>query len=519
MKSHRPKLLTYCLCLFYSASYAQTTDSIPKKGLYIELQGGFTSNNVVPFWMRSNQYGSIPVEGGSGSAIIRSFRDYRQKGEWQGNNNNNNNNNNNSLWDFGYAFEGRVNLGKETQAQLIDAHLKMKFAMFEIKAGRSKDVMGLNGDTLLTSGNFAVSGTALGVPKFEISIPEYYRLKMFGGLFSFKGNFANGYTGMVEMAEESFLKKPKETSLPNYLHQKSLYGRLGKASWPIELYAGFNHQAQWGSEKKLYGSAFKLSFLETLWYVNSGKAYGGPGTPIPRSKIGNHQGSIDLGASYNFGPINIMVYRQNFYDVGALYHLANIKDGLNGITITNNNYKKKNNFWDWHKVLVEFFYSKDQAGYPWSRSTKSGDENYYNHYEFREGWSYKGIVVGSPLIIAANTARSGQVSNFKEYFISNRVAAGHIGFSGHVDRWEFLSKVTLSRHYGTFRTSEWGGSLGPKRFPPLEIPFTPVNQFSFLLQSERLLSERLYVGGTIALDQGKMLPNTFGIMGKIRKAF
>jgi len=513
MKSHRSKLLTYCLCLFYGASHAQTTDSIPKKGLSIELQGGFTSNNVVPFWMRSNQYGSIPVDGGSGSAIVRSFRDYRQKGEWQGKKNNNN-----SLWDFGYGFEGRVNLGKETQAQLIDAHLKMKFAMFEIKAGRSKDVMGLNGDTLLTSGNFAVSGNALGVPKFEISIPEYYRLKMFGGLFSFKGNFSNGYMGKV-LVSPTFTSKNNIPELPTYLHQKSIYGRLGKASWPIELYAGFNHQVQWGSEQKLYGSKFTLGFLETLWYVNSGKAYGGRGEGIARSKIGNHQGSLDIGGSYNFGSISVMVYRQSFYDVGALANLANIKDGLNGINFTNNAYKKKDKFWDWNKVLFEFFFTKDQAGYPWSKPTKSGDENYYNNYQYREGWTYKGIVVGSPLIIAANTAREGQITHPYNYFISNRVVSGHFGLSGHIEKWDLIGKATYSKHYGTFKTSEYGGSLGGVYTPPGYGIFKPVNQFSFLLQGERLLSERLYVGGTVAVDQGKMLPNTIGIMAKIRKAF
>lgn len=511
MKSHRSKLLTYCLCLFYSASYAQTTDSIPKKGLSIELQGGFTSNNVVPFWMRSNQYGSIPVEGGSGSAIIRSFREYRQKGEWQGKKNNNN-----SLWDFGYAFEGRVNLGKETQAQLIDAHLKMKFAMFEIKAGRSKDVMGLNGDTLLTSGNFAVSGTALGVPKFEISIPEYYRLPIFGGLFSFKGNFANGYMGKVEINPNIFKVKTNTTELDGFLHQKSLYGRLGKESWPLQLYAGFNHQAQWGAERKIYGKHFKLSLLETMWYVNSGKPYGN--NIIPRSKIGNHQGSIDLGGSYNFGSITVMLYRQNFYDVGALASLANINDGLNGITITNNNYKKKARFWDWNKILAEFFYSKNQAGYPWSKITKSGDENYYNHYEYLEGWSYKQIGIGTPLIVTANSVRPNQARFPAEFFISNRVASGHLGLSGHIEKWELSTKLTYSKHYGTFITSEYGRSLGSKREPPYKR-FTPVSQFSAYFQGERLLANNLHIGASISVDNGKLLENSFGTIIKIRKIF
>lgn len=481
--------------------------------LELELHGGYTSNGVVPFWMRSNQYGSVPLDGGSGSLVIRANKTYRQPGEWHGRKTDTV-----SLWDWGYGLEARTNIGRTVNAQLIDAHAKVRFAMFEVKAGRSKDVMGLNGDTLLTSGNFAVSGNALGVPKLDISIPEYYRLPWFGGLFSFKGNFANGYMGKYEINPDEFLIK-SDNQLHTLLHQKSVYGRLGKPHWKLTLYGGFNHQAQWGSEKKAYGSAYELNTFQTLWHVASGKAYGNESNGIPRSKIGNHQGSLDIGGSYNFGSVNVLVYRQNFYDVGALSKLANIKDGLSGITLTNNLYKSSDRVWDWQKLLVEFFYSKDQAGYPWSKSTKSGDEDYYNNFFYVEGWSYKNKNVGNPLIAAKNTVREGQIAYHNEFFISNRVVASHVGLSGHIQRWDFLTKLTYAMHYGTFSTSEYGGSLGQTRFPPIYGIFKKVNQFSAIVQGERLISKRLFIGGTVALDQGKLLENSLGMSVRLHKTF
>ena len=510
MKIFNLNLIAISLISLLGTSKAQTTDTIPNKGLSIALHSGFTSNGVVPLWMRSNQYGSVPLAGGSASVVLRSFRDYRKAGEWQGKKHNGG-----SLWDWGYGLEGRINVGKTTQAQLIEAHAKLRFAMFEIRAGRSRDVMGLNGDTLLSSGNFAVSGNALGVPKFEISIPEYYRIPVFGGLFSFKGNFANGYMGKAPIDIKNF----KEDGLPTFLHQKSFYGRLGKPHWKVALYGGFNHQAQWGSESKMYGSKFTLSPLQTLWYVTSGQAYGGRGSGIPRSKIGNHQGSLDVGASYNFGNISMMLYRQNFYDVGALSKLANIKDGLNGLTLTNNRYKQSSRSWDWSKLLVEFFYSKDQAGYPWSKPTKSGDEDYYNNYQYLEGWSYKQVGMGTPLIAASNTVREGQIMYPREFFISNRVVAFHTGLSGHVKQWNLHTKLSYAKHYGTFSTSQYGGSLGSIRREPIYGIFTPVSQFSAIVQGERLLSKRLYIGGTIAADQGKLLDNSIGFSANLRKTF
>lgn len=516
MKRHTFYMLmaSCCLCLSITKTQAQVdlVDSVPRKGISLELQGGYISSKAVPFWMRSNQYGSIPLEGASGSMIARAYQNYKVQGEWQGKAANGGTN-----WDWGYGLEGRANIGKEFQGQLIDAHVKVRFAMFEARLGRSKDVMGLNGDTLLTSGNFAVSGNALGVPKFEISIPEYYRLPWFGGLFSFKGNFANGYMGNYEMNPEAFLVKTNEYNLQTFLHQKSLYVRLGRKNGPLQLFGGFNHQVQWGDEAKRWGNSFDLNFLETLTYVTTGKTYGGNG--VPYSKIGNHQGSIDLGASYDFGTINLMIYRQNFYDVGALSKLANIKDGLNGMTLTNNNYKKVKKNWDWHKVLFEFFYSKDQAGYPWSKPTKSGDEDYYNNSEYLEGWSYRNLGLGTPLIVTAESVKSGHANFPKDFFISNRVISGHVGIKGEVYDWNVFSKLTFARHYGTFATSEFGKSTGDVFHNPHIEMFKPVNQFSLLVQIDKTMMKTINIGGRTAVDNGQLFNNVFGVQLFIKKTF
>src|SRR5690606_13945269 len=413
-----------------------------------------------PFWMRSNQFGSIPLNGASGGFLVRAAKNYAIQGEWT-----EAINTNASPWEWGYSMEARTNLGDKAQVQLIDAHAKDRYKMFEAKLGRTKDVMGLNGDTLLSSGNFAVSGNALGVPMLDIRIPEYYRLPWFGGLLSFKGNFANGYMGKMPIDTSQFLMLDQHI-LPTFLHQKSLYGRLGKPHWKINLYGGINHQVQWGSERKVYGENYTLNNVESLWYVFWGKAYGTE--HIPTSKLGNQQGSIDLGFSYDWDNILLMVYRQNFYDVGAISKLANVADGLNGITLTNKRYKNRNGNWDWQKLLFEFFYSKDQAGYPWSKPTASGDEDYYNNYYYTNGWSYKQQGIGSPLIVPAHTVQDGQARDPIDYFISNRVVAGHLGFRGRVYQWNVKSKFTFARHYGTFATSIYGKSTGDRWHPPHE---------------------------------------------------
>src|SRR5690606_8811869 len=417
------------------------------------------------------------------------------------------------------GLEARTNVGSTTQVQLIDAHVKVRYAMFEAKLGRTKDVMGLNGDTLLSSGNFAVSGNALGIPMLDIRIPEYYRLPWWGGLFSFKGNFANGLMGEIPIAANQFLVPTDKYTHPTLLHQKSLYGRIGKPHWRLNLYGGINHQAQWGSEKKVYGDSYTLNNVETLWYVFWGKAYGGGNIPIPRSKLGNQLGSIDLGLSYDWDDVQLMAYRQNIYDVGAISKLANIADGLNRITLTNKQFNKTYKNWDRHKLLLELFYSKNQAGYPWSKRTASGDEDYYNDYYYKGGWSYKRQGMGTPLIVPAHTVKEGQAHDPYDYFISNRVVAGHIGVRGRISQWAIVSNMTLAKHYGTFSTSIHGKSTGSIRHTPYPETFVPVSQFSAYLQGERELKNSLFLGIRVALDQGQLLDNSVGGQVSLRKLF
>ncbi len=507
-------LLSFLLLTFTGAcfNHAQAQTDTVKSYVQATLIAAVTGKDAVPFWMRSNQFGSVPLSGSSGGMLLRAARNYAMYGEWtdiKGNS---------KSWEWGYGFETRANVGYKAQLQLIDAHAKVRFKMFEAKIGRTKDVMGLNGDTLLSSGNFAVSGNALGIPVLDLRLSEFYRLPWFGGLFSFKGNFSNGYMGNMLIDKGQFIAPPRDNNLRTLLHQKSLYGRLGRKHWRVNLYGGISHQAQWGAEKKVYGDYYKLNDLESLVYVFLGKAYGGRG--LPRSKIGNQQGSVDVGLSYDWDHLRLMAYRQNFYDVGAISKLANIADGLNGITLTNKLFRPDNQrVIDWQTLLIEFFYSKNQAGYPWSKRTKSGDEDYYNNFYYLEGWSYKQVGLGSPLIVTANTVRDGQANDPRDFFISNRVVAGHIGARGKVYKWNLMTKLTYAKHYGTFSTSIYGKSTGVIWTKPYKDRFVPVTQFSAIVCGERELSNKMYIGFNVAVDKGKLLNNSFGAQLSLKKVW
>ncbi|WP_245925397.1 capsule assembly Wzi family protein [Arcticibacter pallidicorallinus] len=474
------------------------------------MQGNGTTNGTVPFWMRSNQFGSIPLSGASTSFIAKAYKGYDST----------------KTIDWGFGTEARANLGSTSKFILTEGYIKVRAGIFELSAGRTKDVMGFNSDQRLSSGNFSVSGNALGIPKISVSIPEYWSPSIFNDLIAIKGSLSHGWTGKLHIADVISSTGPGGTirtpvdRVDSYLHQKALYARLGTSNWKLKLHGGINHQVIWGNERYIYGETFGLSPIETFFFVATGKAYGRiQENGIPRSKIGNHLGSIDLAVEYDFPTFNLLVYRQNFYDVGAIAKLANIKDGLNGISLTNKKFTDQSHGIRWKKATFEFLYSKDQAGLNSSRRTKSGDENYYNNFFYRGGWSYKGLGLGTPFFTANNVARKGSASDPIDFFINNRVVAFHLGLDASIERWDYLLKTSFSRNHGTFATSPEGRTTGSLVVPPRYGLFGAVSQFSAYLEANRKLRNGFSVGYIAAADKGKLLYNSTGLILKIRKDF
>jgi hypothetical protein len=89
-----------------SALKAQFIDSLKPE---LELQMGALTNSEVPFWMRSNQYGSVPTSGLSASILGRVYKPYKAKSK---------------LLDWGFGFEGRLNTGTKSDFKIIERKIK-----------------------------------------------------------------------------------------------------------------------------------------------------------------------------------------------------------------------------------------------------------------------------------------------------------------------------------------------------------------------------------------------------------
>ena len=464
----------------------------------VENETVVTQSNTLPFWLRANKFGSIPVAGTSTAFIFNAQKNYADtvlphKFNWA------------------YGIETRANLGQTSNLSIIQAYVKAKKGLFELKAGRYKDIVGMV-DTTLSSGAFTISGNALGIPQVELSLPNYYNIPWFDKLFAIRAAAGIGYVGTLDIIPNfSANFHTGITSSEGFYEHQFIYLRLGKPSWRLKLFGGINHHVMFANEKKIMQGNYDWSTLETIIYAGIGKTYKG------KSKVGNHIGSIDVNAQYEFENVRLMAYRQNIFDIGALAHLANIADGINGLSLTNKKFGARKI--DWHKFLVEYVYTVNQAGYFASRFTPSGAENYYNNDEYNSGWTYYNSNLGNPLLASRQYTHSSLVTSPLDIIIDNRVSAIHTAFEGAINKMGVLVKLTYSKNFGTYATSPQGRSIIGIHYPPQYGLFSQINQFSGLLGVNKKFANGYEAGVDFGVDKGDLYYDSAGLLFKLKKTF
>ena len=475
--------------------FAQSNE-IKRETKYTAEAGTIISTNgETPFWLRANQYGIVPNQSPIFTLRGSVSSDYKKaitkEDQYKL-----------SKLDWGYGLNIVGNVGKENQFLITEAYVKAKYGVFEIYAGRRREIFGLV-DSTLSSGSYIWSGNALPMPKIQISTPNFVPLGFTKGFLSFKGNYAHGWFENSRTDVKDF-----------YLHQKSLYFRLGKPDWKFHFYGGFNHQVQWGGEllypdpTNIYALNGKVgsSFND---YVNvvTGRSLAGVGDTTKNggndafNRSGNHLGTLDFGFDINTTNFSVLVYRQSIYEDGSLAYLSNITDGLNGISISIK--KTSDAKIRLQKIVVEYLNTSNQSGVTGSDNTNSrlrGQDNYFNNSVYRDGWSYHQTSVGTPFI--NNISNINNFSNL--FFTNNRIEAFYLGILGVINK-SINSEIRISN---------------TKNAGIYPFPFEKIkNQFSGLISLNYSTSflEDSVIKLSIAMDSGELYKDNFGFYLGIKK--
>ncbi len=490
-------IVTIFFMFAISNLFAQNNEIKREINYTAEVGTIISSNGETPFWLRANQYGIVPNQSpiftlrGSVSsdykkAITKEDR-YRL-----------------SKFDWGYGLNMVGNVGKENQFLIPEAYIKAKYGAFEIYAGRRKEVFGLV-DTTLSSGSYIWSGNALPMPKIQISTPNFVPLEFTKSFLSFKGTYAHGWFENSRTDVKNF-----------YLHQKSLYFRLGKPDWKFHFYGGFNHQVQWGGEL-LYpdptgylskDGKLPSSFQDYIGIV-TGKSLA---VESDTSKFagadagnrgGNHLGTLDFGFDIIIQNLKVLIYRQSIYEDGSLAYLSNISDGLNGISFTNISNKKKITI---KKLIFEYLNTDSQGGSLGGDQTNSrlrGQDLYFNHGQYLDGWSYLRNGIGTPFI---SNVVNKDIPQSRLLFNSDRLQAVYLGITGNINNYTtFDLKISHTQSSGSYLNT-------------FSIPFEMISsKLTVGKQISRFENVNILAG--ISFDSGKLFNNSFGLIFSVKKGW
>lgn len=458
-----PFLFTY-LILANKFAYSQDSTLLYSIGLR-----GSLANNKTPFWIQSNQFDAVPRSGSFISGNWALHRVYNPGNprflQWSG------------------GVELISNVSKNNSVFFTDLYLAGKAGPVELSIGQRKEFMGLM-DSTLTSGSLAMSGNSRPYPKIQISTPGYVNIIPGNDLIAFKFSYSDGLLGSAKINYGNVKEVPDI-----YMHQKSLYFRMGGLHHKLSLYAGFNHQAMWGGEDKIFAGGLKV--WEAYKYVVLGKGWAG-------SRVGNHFGTIDLAAEWKGKTWNFLLYRQSIYEDGSLANLTNIADGLNGLRFKRAHVYKNDVSFKLNALLLEFVYTKEQGGSIFDFDNAIfGNDNYFNHYVYPQGWSYKGQSLGTPLSSPQSLNKESIPKENNLFTVNNRLVAFHLGIQAAWQKVNFLVKGTYSKNYGTYN-----------------IPFSSsLNQYSLLFHAEKPVHiwNTSLLSLSLAVDRGKLYSNTSAI--------
>lgn len=488
------RISIFSLCLCSSICFSQALFSKVKyqleSGMYI------STSNQTPFWLRSNQYGIVPVESPFLTVRGATHKEYDSTINQQ---------NQPKKFSYGYGINTIVNVGKSSQILLPEAYIKLRYGAFEFYGGRRREIFGLV-DSSLTSGSYIWSGNALPIPKVQISIPNYTSI-IGHGVLSIKAGYAHGWFG-------------HQGDVKNYfLHQKWLYGRIGKPNWKMKFYGGFNHQVQWGgipikpyieAQTGTLISQFPSDFGTYLKVVSGVSLIknnrGTDNTPLNDAwnRAGNHLGSLDLASEINFRKIDLFLYRQSIYEDGSLFYLNNITDGLFGFSIKRKNIQK-----GLTKICFEYLNTTNQGGATGSGNTVPqlrGQDNYFNNSLYINGWAYNQNNIGTPLLSSLSQTNNALISQYnygdvpQTYIVNNRVNGLHISFHGKVSKMNFSTKLMWTNNLGLYGF----------RFSTKQVSF--LHQINYQLPQYTLVAN-------LAIDRGKLLTNNLGCYLGVRRIF
>lgn len=415
-----------------------------------ELNSAIASENTLPFWLVSNNYGTIPNEN---NLRLKStlFSDFQKS---------------NSDFSFSYKASFTAYAAKENDIFINELYGSVSYKNWLLTLGAKNDAVLFEGLSL-SNGNIIKSTNSRAFPGIELTTNGFITAPFAKNWLSFKLNYAEYVLNDKRIADNA------------HLHHKSLFLK-SKLSSSLHLITGLDHFVQWGGTSEEFGK-HPASFKDYLKIISAtaGGSNSYEGEQV--NALGNHIGSYLLQLNYVGLHSNWSFYYSHPFEDRSGREFMNYPDGLFGFFID----FKKPKSWLTH-LLTEFYNTKHQSG----TTSVSGYDNYFNNKIYASGWTYFGNTIGAPLFLTRPT-----VDGITPGIGESRFTAVHIGLKGYLsENVNYKSNITYTNYPGWFNTP----NSKKNQFSTSFECAIPENQFPFDIS----------IG--IAADFGNFSPSNIG---------
>ena len=479
----------YILFMFISLSVSAQEWEV-KWNAETDFLGG--TGEILPFWARTGRDGIVPA---ASSALVIGGADVSYAAQ------------NGLYFEAGTNLVGNLTSRNSSYDTFIGGivdrlYVSGGWKMLHLDVGMKPHLKDYN-ELSVTGGNYVCSRNARNMPGINFWTDWIYFEK--GHWFGVKGNFSHYQT-----LDNRYVKRAM-------IHNKELAFKaaLGRKVYFI---LGLEHWAQWGGTSPKYGRQ-PSSFRDYYRVVLS--LQGGSDATIADqvNALGNHLGRVYAEVDWRTEAFNMSFrYQMPFEDAGGLKKIQNVPDGVYGIDLS---FAGRKAFVT--DVTMEFISTTWQAGDVhdrpateeemagqnpldpyYGRVVVGGLDNYFNHMEYRSGWTNYGRIIGLPLILPAAPDADGIVTTMA----STRVRGAHLGIRGNMlEDLPYIFKATYSSNWGKYEMSS--SSIFHTR--PWQLSLALELEFGKKITN---LPMTLAVGAYG--DIGKLYQNSFGLTLRIR---
>ena len=396
------------------------------------LLGAISSSGSLPFWATSGQWGLMPENNGA-LALVQAHSQFDESRTFQ--------------WRWGASLAANY-YNNALAPDSMPAHVMVdelyasaRWQVFTLDVGQKRrelDFMAADpslGSLSVTGGHVAESGNARTMPGYLITLdPVAIPL-------TWKHVFLYGAFGDYKTMDDRYIA--------NALVHRTRIGFRGDIGSRLSLHIGLDHIAMWAGDLP-DGNHMPVT-LSNYIRVATGRSAGSGGSRSDQlNVIGNQLGGEYLKAEYRGDGWKVVLQHDIPYDDGSGMGFQNWPDGVNTLSFS---FEDKDRWIS--DIVLEHHYTLWQSGTLHDRPTTDeeranldpadqyhylhhiigGGDNYFNHSEYKSGWSHYGRCIGNPLFFPVGTRNGTWTSAvMTKGFESTRFKAVHLGLSGKLFR-------------------------------------------------------------------------------------